>query len=57
MVVTMNLVLPLVEYGAQINIKKKRIRMGLPPIMMTRKKKKKKKKKAFIIIVRYPGRI
>jgi hypothetical protein len=44
MVVTMNLVLPLVEYGAQINIKKKRIRMGLPPIMMTSKKKKKKKK-------------
>jgi hypothetical protein len=56
MVVTMNLVLPLVEYGAQINIKKKIIRMGLPPIMMNSKKKK-KKKKAFIIIVRYPGRI
>jgi len=45
----MNLVLPLVEYGAQINKKKKRIRMGLPPIMMTSKKKKKKKKKDFIL--------
>jgi len=33
-----------VEYGAKINIKKKTIRLGLPPIILTFKKKKKKKK-------------